>query len=147
MARGVDTASHRGAISAKGKTIAVFGTGVDVICPKEKFALVRTNSGSRRRADLRVSAGNVFAPQNFPIGNRIIGGMSVGVLVLEAGEYSDTRITACCALEQNRDVFAGPGDLTNKIPGDQTRSSNREPSWWRPGKTRGKISRQNYDLR
>jgi DNA processing protein len=114
MARGVDTASHRGAISAKGKTVAVFGTGVDVIYPKENSRLSEQiiALGGALISEFRL--GTFAAPQNFPIRNRIISGMSCGVLVVEAAEYSGTRITARCALEQNRDVFAVPGNVTNK---------------------------------
>ena len=114
MARGVDTASHRGAISAKGKTVAVFGTGVDVIYPKENSRLAEQilALGGALISEFPIST--FAAPQNFPIRNRIISGMSLGVLVVEAAEYSGTRITARCALEQNRDVFAVPGNVTNK---------------------------------
>jgi len=114
MARGVDTASHRGAISAKGKTVAVFGTGVDVIYPKENSRLSEQILALGGALISEVPLGTFAAPQNFPIRNRIISGMSVGVLVVEAAEYSGTRITARCALEQNRDVFAVPGNVTNK---------------------------------
>jgi DNA processing protein len=114
MARGVDTASHRGAISAKGRTVAVFGTGVDVIYPKENSRLSEQilALGGALISEFRL--GTFAAPQNFPIRNRILSGMSIGVLVVEAAEYSGTRITARCALEQNRDVFAVPGNVTNK---------------------------------
>jgi DNA processing protein len=114
MARGVDTASHRGAISAKGKTIAVFGTGVDVIYPKENSRLSEQIVALGGALISEFAMGTSAFPQNFPIRNRILSGMSVGVLVVEAAEYSGTRITARCALEQNRDVFAVPGNVTNK---------------------------------
>jgi len=114
MARGVDTASHRGAISAKGKTIAVFGTGVDVVYPKENSRLAEQILALGGALISEFPLGTFAAPQNFPIRNRIISGMSLGVLVIEAAEYSGTRITARCALEQNRDVFAVPGNVTNK---------------------------------
>jgi len=114
MARGVDTASHRGAITAKGKTVAVFGTGVDVIYPKENTRLSEQILALGGALISEFPLGTFAAPQNFPIRNRIISGMAAGVLVVEAAEYSGTRITARCALEQNRDVFAVPGNVTNK---------------------------------
>lgn len=114
MARGVDTASHRGAIAAKGKTVAVFGTGVDVIYPKENSRLSEQILALGGALISEFPLGTFAAPQNFPIRNRILSGMSVGVLVVEAAEYSGTRITARLALEQNRDVFAVPGNVTNK---------------------------------
>jgi DNA processing protein len=114
MARGVDTASHRGAIAAKRKTVAVFGTGVDVIYPKENSRLAEQILALGGALISEFALGTFAAPQNFPIRNRIISGMSIGVLVVEAAEYSGTRITARCALEQNRDVFAVPGNVTNK---------------------------------
>jgi len=114
LARGVDAAAHRGAVAGKGRTLAVLGTGIDVIYPKE----------NTRLSDQMLSLGGALisefplstfpAPQNFPIRNRIISGISIGVLVVEAAEYSGTRITSRCALEQNREVFAVPGNVTNK---------------------------------
>src|SRR5215813_12460613 len=114
MARGVDTAGHRGAIKAKGKTVAVFGTGVDVIYPREnkKIAEGILELGGTLVSEFPL--GTFAAPQNFPIRNRIISGLSLGVLVVEAGEYSGTRITARCALEQSREIFAVPGNVISR---------------------------------
>ena len=114
MARGVDTFAHRGAVSAKGKTVAVFGTGVDVTYPKENSRLADQILSFGGALISEFPLGTFAAPQNFPIRNRIISGISLGVLVVEAAEYSGTRITARCALEQNREVFAVPGNVTNK---------------------------------
>jgi DNA processing protein len=114
MARGVDTAAHRGALSAGGSTVAVWGTGVDVIYPKENKSLAENIlvAGGAIVSEYRL--GTFPAPQNFPKRNRIISGMSIGVLVVEAGENSGTRVTARCALEQDRDVYAVPGNVTTK---------------------------------
>jgi DNA processing protein len=114
MARGIDSAAHKGALSSGGNTAAVWGTGVDVIYPKENKALAEKIliSGGAIISEYRL--GTFPAPQNFPRRNRILSGISVGVLVVEAGENSGTRITARCALEQNRDVFAVPGNVTTK---------------------------------
>ena len=114
MARGIDTASHRGVIAAKGKTIAVLGTGIDVMYPKENSRLAEQIVALGGALVSEFPVGTFPAPQNFPIRNRIISGMSAGVLVVEAAEYSGTRITSRCALEQNRDVYAVPGNVTNK---------------------------------
>ncbi len=114
MARGVDTAAHKGAIEAGGKTVAVWGTGIDVIYPKENKRLAESIVAKGGTIVSEYPLGTFPAPQNFPIRNRILSGMSVGVLVIEAAEYSGTRITARCAMEQNRDVYAVPGNVTNK---------------------------------
>src|SRR6266404_8713564 len=114
MARGIDTCAHRGVINAKGRTVAVFGTGVDVIYPKENKKLSENILAMGGALISEFSMGTFAAPQNFPIRNRIISGLSIGVLVVEAGEYSGTRITSRCALEQNRELFAVPGNVSNK---------------------------------
>ncbi len=114
MARGVDTEAHKGALDARGKTVAVWGTGVDVIYPKENKRLAEQILMSGGCILSEFSLGTFPAPQNFPVRNRVLSGMSVGVLVVEAAEHSGTRITARCAMEQNRDVYAVPGNVTNK---------------------------------
>jgi DNA processing protein len=114
LARGIDTASHRGAVAGKGKTIAVLGTGIDVMYPKENTRLTEQIIALGGALISEFPVGTFPAPQNFPIRNRIISGMSAGVLVVEAAEYSGTRITSRLALEQNRDVYAVPGNVTNK---------------------------------
>jgi DNA processing protein len=114
MARGVDSAAHKGALDAGGKTVAVWGTGLDVVYPKENKKLAESIVLSGGAIVTEFPMGTFPAPQNFPIRNRTLSGLSVGVLVIEAAEYSGTRITARCAMEQNRDVYAVPGNVTNK---------------------------------
>jgi DNA processing protein len=109
-ALGVDSASHEGALAAQGKTVAVLGAGLDAPYLNENAPL------RRRIAENGVLVsefppGTMAKPRNFPIRNRIISGMSRGVLVIEAGERSGSLITASFALEQGRDVFAVPGDI------------------------------------
>jgi DNA processing protein len=114
MARGVDTCAHKGALDAGGATVAVWGTGIDVIYPKENKKLAEQIVAQGGAVVSEFPLGTFPAPQNFPIRNRTLSGMSVGVLVVEAAEYSGTRITARCALEQGRDIYAVPGNATNK---------------------------------
>lgn len=112
---GIDSAAHRGALNAHGKTIAVWGTGIDVTYPKENQKLADQILAPGGAIVSEFPLGTFPAPQNFSIRNRIISGMSIGVLVIEAGQYSGTRVTARCALEQGRDTYAVPGNGTNKL--------------------------------
>ena len=114
MARGVDTFAHKGALAAGKPTVAVWGTGADVIYPKENKRLAEEILAGGGAIVSELPLGTFPAPQNFPRRNRIISGVSVGVLVVEASENSGTRVTARCAAEQGRDVFAVPGNVTNK---------------------------------
>ena len=114
MARGIDTCAHKGALVARRPTIAIWGTGVDVVYPKENKRLSEDILAAGGPIVSEVPLGTFPAPQNFPRRNRIISGVSIGVLVVEASENSGTRVTARCAAEQNRDLYAVPGNVTAK---------------------------------
>ena len=114
MARGIDSCAHKGALAARMPTLAVWGTGIDVVYPKENRKLAEEILASGGTIVSEVPLGTFPAPQNFPRRNRILSGVSIAVLVVEAAENSGTRVTARCAAEQNRDLFAVPGNVTNK---------------------------------
>lgn len=114
MARGIDTVAHRAAMDAGGNTVAVFGCGVDQLYPAENRKL-RDQIAAKGLLISEFPMGAPAYPQNFPIRNRIISGMSVGVLVVEGAQFSGSSITARLALEQGRDVFAVPGNITSKM--------------------------------
>lgn len=114
MARGVDSAAHRGALAAGGDTIAVLGCGVDVVYPSENKKLA-AEIAAKGLLLSEFPMGATAFPQNFPVRNRIISGLSVGVLVVEGAQYSGSAITAKLAMDQGREVFAVPGNITNKL--------------------------------
>jgi DNA processing protein len=114
LARGIDTVAHRTALEAGGRTAAVCACGLDSVYPAENAALARSiaeNGALISEYPLKSKP----RPDNFPRRNRIMSGMSLGVLVVEADESSGAIITAHMALEQNRDVFAVPGSILSPM--------------------------------
>jgi DNA processing protein len=121
LARGIDSEAHQGALDARGRTVAVMGCGIDAIYPPEhrKLAEAIIAGGGAILSELPV--GTAPLAENFPARNRIISGLCLGVVIVEAAEKSGSLITARMALDQDRQVFAVPGSpLTGK-----TRGSNR----------------------
>ncbi len=113
LARGIDSVAHQGCLKADGKTVAVLGNGLDVIYPKQNRRLYR-QIADQGCLTSEFPAGHHPAPQNFPIRNRIISGLSFGTLVTEAAKNSGSLITARSALRQNREVWALPGNVTSR---------------------------------
>jgi DNA processing protein len=110
LARGVDSAAHRGALAGGGVTVAVLGSGVDVMYPPEHASLAADISAEGVVVS-ELAPGTPPQQWCFPLRNRIISGLSRAVVVIEAGEKSGSLITARCALEQGRDVLAVPGNV------------------------------------
>src|SRR5215470_2552842 len=114
LARGIDAIAHQGAMDAHGRAIGVLGTGIDVCYPKENKKLYEKVL-ERGAIISELPTGAHPAPENFPVRNRIITGMPLGVVVVEGAEYSGSLITARLAMEFGREVFGVPGNVTQPV--------------------------------
>jgi len=113
LARGIDSSAHRGALSSvRGTTIGVLGCGIDIIYPKENKKIF-AEMEQRGTIISEFPLGTFPAPQNFPIRNRVIAGMALGVVVVEGAQYSGSLITARLAMEFGREVYGVPGNATH----------------------------------
>jgi DNA processing protein len=114
MARGIDSVAHKAALAVGGSTIAVLGCGVDIVYPSENRKLA-AEIVAKGLIVSEFPMGSVAFPQNFPIRNRVISGLSYGILVVEGAQYSGSGITARLAIDQGREVFSVPGNITSKM--------------------------------
>lgn len=114
LARGIDAIGHQGALAVNGRAVGVLGTGIDVCYPKENKKLFE--KVVERGAILsEFPLGTHPAPENFPVRNRIVAGMPLGVVVIEGAQYSGSLITARLAMEFGREVFGVPGNVTQPV--------------------------------
>jgi DNA processing protein len=120
LAKGIDTIAHRSALRAGGRSLAVFASGLDIVYPGENASLARDIIKQGCLLS-EYPLGTKPRAENFPRRNRILSGLSMGVMVVEAGETSGAMITARMALEQNREVFAVPGSILSPV----SRGTNR----------------------
>jgi DNA processing protein len=114
MTRGIDAIGHGGAMAVNGRAVGVLGTGIDVCYPKENKKLYEKVL-ARGAIISEFSTGTHPAPENFPIRNRIVAGMPLGVIVIEGAEFSGSLITARLAMEFGREVFGVPGNITQAV--------------------------------